>query len=150
MSLWTPDGEVPVDRGGGRPAASPNSAHARSPRADEGVTGIAGGPSLDDLSPEEREQAEAMIAQMADVQRQIASTPAAHLVANHVMGLYELGAIKLAQEPPMFADAQLAIDAMTALLDALGNRLGDDSEPLRQGLTQLQLAFVQLKNPPHE
>jgi hypothetical protein len=43
---------------------------------------------------------------------QLASVPAAVVVANHVMGLYELGAIHLSADPPMFGEAQLAIDAM--------------------------------------
>jgi hypothetical protein len=141
MSLWTPGGEVPVNRGGGRPTEEPQV----DPRA-AGAAGVAGGPSLDDLSPEERAQAEAMIREMAEVQQQIAATPAAQLVANHAMGLYELAAIKLSQEPPRFTEAQLAIDAMQAVVDAAGTRLGDDAAALRQGLTQLQMAFVELKN----
>ena len=131
MSLWTPGGELPVERGGSTP--------------DSGVAGRVGAPDLDALSPDERAQAEAMIAEMADVQRQIATTPAAQLAANHAMGLYELAAIKLSQEPPLFAEAQLAIDLMQAMLDAAGDRLGDDTAPLKQGLTQLQMAFVELR-----
>ncbi|MCX7621957.1 MAG: hypothetical protein N2037_14090, partial [Acidimicrobiales bacterium] len=61
-------------------------------------------------------------------------------------GFYELAAIKLGQPKPLFADAQLAIDAMAAVLDAVGDRLGDDAASLRDALTQLQLAFVRLKN----
>ncbi len=138
MSLWTPGGEVPVDRGGNQ-GSTPDR-----PMAD-GASGVAGGPSLDDLSPEERAQAEEMIREMAQVQQQIAATPAGQLVANHAMGMYELAAIKLSAEPPLFAEAQLAIDAMSAVLDAVGSRLGDDLAPLRQGLDQLQMAFVELK-----
>ena len=144
MSLWTPGGEVPVNRGG-QNQPEPERQPSQDPRQ-VGATGIAGGPSLDDLSPEERQQAEAMIAEMAQVQQQIAETPAAQLVANHVMGLYELAAIKLSQEPARFVEAQLAIDAMQAVLDTTGDRLGDDAAPLRQGLSQLQMAFVELKN----
>jgi hypothetical protein len=137
MSLWTPGGEVPVNR-------DPSPDPAPDPRA-QGAAGLAGGPSLDDLSPEERAQAEAMIREMAQVQQQIAETPGAQLVANHAMGLYELAAIKLSQQPPQYSDAQLAIDALSALLEAVADRLGADSGPLRQGLSQLQLAFVELK-----
>lgn len=141
MSLWTPGGEVPVDRGGNRDREEAARASSAG-----GAAGLAGGPSLEDLSPEERAQAEAMIQEMAQVQQQIAGTPAGQLVANHAMGMYELAAIKLSVEPPLFAEAQLAIDAMAAVLDATGDRLGDDALPLRQGLTQLQMAFVELKN----
>jgi hypothetical protein len=143
MSLWTPGGEVPVNRGGGQPTGS-EPQPTPDPRVD-GTSGLAGGPSLEDLSPEERNQAEAMIREMAQVQQQIAETPAAQLVANHAMGLYELAAIKLSQEPPRYADAQLAIDAFAAVLEATGDRLGDDTATLRQGLSQLQLAFVELR-----
>ncbi len=138
MSLWTPGGEVPVNRGGGTPEPAP------APPAG-GAAGMAGGPSLEDLSPEERAQAEAMIQEMAQVQQQIAATPASQLVANHAMGMYELAAIKLSTEPPLFAEAQLAIDAMASVLDAVGDRLGDDLAPLREGLSQLQLAFIELR-----
>ena len=142
MSLWTPGGEVPVNRNRGDAGGA--GADAGDPRA-QGAAGLAGAPSLDDLSPEERERAEAMIREMAEVQQQIAETPAAQLVANHAMGLYELAAIKLSQQPPRYAEAQLAIDAMQALLEAAGDRLGQDAGPLRQGLSHLQLAFVELR-----
>jgi hypothetical protein len=141
MSLWTPGGEVPVNRGG---SSTPQAEPTPDPRAG-GAAGLAGGPSLEDLSPQERAQAEAMIQEMAQVQQQIAETPAAQLVANHAMGLYELAAIKLSQEPPLFHEAQLAIDALTAVLDASGDRLGPDQATLRQGLSQLQMAFVELR-----
>ena len=144
MSLWTPGGEVPVNRSGD-PEPSPAASNRGADPLTDGATGMVDGPSLDDLSPEERAQAEAMIQEMAQVQQQIAATPAAQLVANHAMGFYELAAIKLSQDPPLFAEAQLAIDALSAVLDSVGARLGDDLAPLRQGLQQLQMAFVQLK-----
>lgn len=140
MSLWTPGGEVPVNRQAESQVAAAHDA------IDAGAAALAGGPSLDDLSPEERAQAEAMIREMAQVQQQIAVTPAHQLIANHAMGMYELAAIKLSAEPPLFVEAQLAIDALAAVLDAVGSRLGDDLVPLRQGLDNLQMAFVELKN----
>jgi hypothetical protein len=104
---------------------------------------MVGGPSLEDMSPEERAQAEAMIAEMAAVQQQIAGTPGPQLVANHAMGLFELAAIKLQTQPPQLADARLAIDAMSALLDVVAPALAaEDAGALRDGLSQLQMAFV--------
>jgi hypothetical protein len=138
MSLWTPGGEVPV----GRDAATDGPARPAGP--DGGAAGVVGGPDLDDLSPEERAQAEAMIAQMADVQAKILSAPAAQFVVNHVVGLYELAAIHLNQADPDLDAARLAIDAMVAVLDATGDRLGEDGVALREALTQLQMAFVQV------
>jgi hypothetical protein len=135
MSLWTPGGEVPVDRN--RQPEEPQST---------GVSERVGGPSLDDLSPEERAQAEQMIAEMAEVQRQVLAAPAAQVVTNHVAGFYELAALHLSQEHPRFEEAQLAIDAMAAVVEAVGDRLGENAEPLRQALNQIQMAFVQRKS----
>jgi hypothetical protein len=135
MSLWTPGGEVPVgpDRDDLTPAG-----------ADDGAGAMLGAPDLDSLSPDERAQAEAVIAQMAEVQRQILSAPAAQFVTNHVVGFYELAAIHLGQPDPDLDAARLAIDAMTAVLDQVEDRLGDDGRSLRDALTQIQMAFVQV------
>ena len=134
MSLWTPDGEVPVDRSGAeeRPATSASE--------------MLGGPNLDDLSPEERAQAEEMIARMAEVQRQLLSHPASVFVANHLMGLYELAAVHLDQPEPKYDEVRLAIDAMTSMLDATEDRLSESGAELRQALTVLQTVYVQRVN----
>ena len=66
------------------------------------------------------------------------------VVANHAMGLYELAAIHLSSQPPNFAEAQIAIDALAAIVEGLGDRL-DDAEPtLTEALSQLKMAYVQL------
>ena len=75
---------------------------------------------------------------------ELAAAPAAVVVANHVVGLFQLAAIHLNQDPPQLDDGRLAIDAVKGILDAVGDRLGDDGEALRTGLTQLQLAYVEL------
>jgi hypothetical protein len=97
------------------------------------------------LSPEDRARAEALLAEMAEVQQRIAESPAADVVANHLMGIYELGAIHLQQDPPQFAEATVAIDALRAVLDRLEGRLGEHEPTLREALQQLQMAFVQLQ-----
>lgn len=135
MSLWTPGGEIPVDR----------NRRAEQPPEDEGLSGRVGGPSLDDLSPEERARAEQMIAEMAEVQRQVLAAPASQVVTNHVAGFYELAALHLSQPEPKFEEAQLAIDAMAAVVDAVGSRLGENEAPLRDAVRQIQMAFVQRK-----
>lgn len=140
MSLWTPGGEVPVNRNN-------QPEPAEEPQYEDGIAGLVGGPSLDDLSPEEREQAEAMMAQMAEVQRQILSAPASQLVANHVIGFYELGMIHLAQDRPNLAEAKLAIDAMAAVLDVVGDRLGENGQALSEALTQAQMAYLERATP---
>ena len=134
MSLWTPDGEHRVER---------ESASVE----DEDVSAdfVSGDDPLAGLSPEEREQALAMAQEMDEVRRQLASVPAAVVVANHAMGLYELAAIHLSSQPPAFGEAQVAIDGMSAIIDALQGRLGENEPTLRDALSQLRMAYVQLK-----
>ena len=129
MTLWTPDGEHPVDRE--RPQAQDDG----PPQQADPLAG---------LSPEEREQAMAMAQEMEQVRRELASVPANVVIANHAMGLYELAAIHLSSDPPNFKEAQLAIDAVTALVEGLEGRLGENEQTLRDALAQLRLAYVQL------
>jgi len=160
MSLWTPGGEVPVNRdpggagqappsppasGGGRPGARP--AVDRSALSDEVLAeaAAAAGIDLESLSPEERAQLEDMLLEMAEAQSRLAAAPAAEVLLNHLGGFYELARIHLSQEPPHFDEASLAIDALTAVLDAVEDRLGADGAALRDAQAQLQMAFVQLR-----
>ena len=46
--------------------------------------------------------------------------------------------------PPQLDQARLAIDAFGLLVEGLEGRLGDDGTTLKDGLTQLRLAFVQM------
>lgn len=135
-TFWTPGGEHPVGKpDGGAGQQAPGGQEPRDQADDRDAAG------LDDLTPEGRAQLEAEAAEMT---AQLAGTPAAVVVANHVVGLFQLAAIHLNEDPPHLDDGRLAIDAVKALLDAVGERLGDQGEALRTGLTQLQLAYVQL------
>lgn len=136
MSLWTPDGEHPVDRN------QPSPAPAEEP-APQGPPGM---PDFDDLSPEEQEQARQIAAEMAEAQSRILQTPADVVVANHVMGMYELAAIHLSQEEPKLEEAKLAVDAMAALVENLSGRLGENEPTLREALAQLRLVFVEVSS----
>ena len=127
-SLWTPGGEHPVD-----PSESP-----QDPPVDPSLED----PSLEDLSPEDREKVEAMAREMAAVQEQLASTPAAVVVANHLMGFYELAAIHLSQQPPNLSEASVAIDALAGVGDTLPGRLGEAEATMRDALHQIRLAYV--------
>jgi hypothetical protein len=150
MSLWTPGGEVPVERN--RPEPEPPAADTEA-TGGEGViseealaeAAAAAGIDLASLTPEQRAELEAMMAEMAQAQAQLAAAPAAQVVVNHLRGFYELASIHLSQDPPHFDEASLAIDAMAAVLDALEPRFGDDGPMLRQALTQLQTAFIELR-----
>jgi len=136
MSLWTPGGEheVPKDQPANQPQQEPPAdSSAAAPEIDEAALAEALGiPSLDELSDEERTQLEAAVIQMAETERQMATTPPEVVVANHIMGLYELAAIHLRQNPPQLNEASLAIDAMSALVDGLEDRLGENEPTMRK------------------
>ena len=83
-----------------------------------------------------------------DARSRLIEVPAEYVVANHVMGLYELAAIHLSNKPPSLPQAALAIDAVGCLVEGLGDRLGPDAETLRTALANIRLAFVQIKGKP--
>lgn len=154
-SLWTPSGEHPVDR---EPSpteptteteADPSTGTETDPSIDDLIAAsLPEGVSLDDLSPEERVRAEQMVKQMAEARERLLATPAAVVVANHGMGLYELAALHLAQQPPNLGEATMAIDALAALVKGLEGRLGEAEPTLREAIDQLRMAFVQVKSRP--
>lgn len=127
-SIWTPGGERPVPPT--PPASEPAAAPGPGPDAERG-----------ELTPEQQAQLEAELEAM---QHEVASTPASVVIANHAVGLFQLAAIHLNQKPPNLAEGRLAIDAMAALVEGMAGRLGDEEQPLRDGLAQLRMAFVQL------
>ena len=124
-SLWTPDGEHPVDR---TPSGEPGPA--------AGAPGAPGPESFDEA---------ALRAEIDEARARVAEAPPEVVVLNHAMGLYELGAIHLSASPPNLAGAALAIDAFACLVEGLGERLGPDVTTLRDALAQIRLAFVQIK-----
>ena len=137
MSLWTPDGERPVQKSSANPKIEVTEELAEALAA--------AGVDVNDLGPEQIAEAQAMLAEMGRVRQEMLSVPAAEIVANHLMGIYELGAIHLGENPPNFAEATVAIEALRAVLERLEGKFGDAEAVLRQALTQLQQAFVQLK-----
>ena len=92
--------------------------------------------------PQSREEVEA---ELQALQEELARTPAAVVVVNHAMGLFELAALHLSQQPPNLGEAKLAIDAMGAVVDGLAGRLGEHEPTVKEALAQLRLAFVQLQ-----
>jgi hypothetical protein len=85
-------------------------------------------------------------AELAAMQEQMLRTPAAIVVANHCIGLVELAALHLGQNPPNLADAQVAIDALGGMIDAVGPRLGENGPPLNQALNQMRMAFIEARS----
>ena len=119
-SLWTPGGEIPVDRNQ-EPAPAPEPPGGPSPEPDEAE----------------------LRAEYERMQQQILEAPAADVIAQHVMSMYELAAVHLSQEEPRLDDARLVIDAVTAIVEKLSGRLGPIEAPLNEALPQLRMAFVE-------
>lgn len=100
---------------------------------------------LDALDDDTLDAVEEAQRAMAEARSRLAEVPAAVVVTNHVMGLYELAAIHLSANPPDLIQAALAIDAVACLVDGLGDRLGDEAPTMRDALNNIRLAFVQIK-----
>lgn len=163
-SLWTPGGEVPVDREAPARQAPPQQVPAASAGGPaDGAGGIdpaellaaimAGLPedqraefeqAFAELTDEERNDYLQAMAQRAEVQRQVVESPVEMQVANHAAGLFELAALHLQHPPPNLPEAKLAIDALAGLLAGVSGRLGEHEPDLLAMLTQIQLAFVQV------
>jgi hypothetical protein len=127
-TIWTPSGERPIRREEPAPPSSSEPAATRRQPVDD-----------QELTPEEA------AALQAQVQRELLEAPAAVVVANHCIGLFQLAALHLDQERPRLVEARLAIDAMAAVVDGLGSRLGENERPLRDALTNLQMAFLEVQ-----
>ena len=126
-SFWTPSGEHEVpneDNGGGA--------------FDPQVSGV-GDPEIDP------ETAAAMEQQLREAQEQLLSVPAGQIVANHVIGLFELAALHLRVDPPNLDEARLPIDAMGILVEQLCDQL-PEHQTLAAALHQIRLAFVEVQN----
>ena len=123
-SLWTPDGEKPVERADSAPAEP-----------------------LEELTEEE------LAIRMDELRQQIAGTPVEQIINQSAYQFFELGALHLSVVPPQLDQAKLAIDALGLLVEGLQGRLGPDGETLKDGLAQIRMAFVEVSkagDPPAE
>jgi hypothetical protein len=137
-TLWTPSGERPIPRKPD-PAAGGAPPGGGGPGGGAGAGGPGGGGPGGGEPSDEQVQAE-----LAELQAQLARTPAAVVIANHAFGLFELAALHLSLDPPQLDQARLAIDALAALVEGLGDRLGPHAKELFTGLSQLRMAYVQI------
>ncbi len=87
---------------------------------------------------------------LAETRQRLAEVPSSVVVANHAMGLFELAAIHLSNEPVNLFEAQLAIDALGLLVEGLGERLGEHHDTLVAALSNIQLVYVQRASGPTE
>ena len=131
-TIWTPSGEyVPREEPPKQPAAPP-----QGPPPGQGR----------EPTPEE------MQAALAEARR-VLQTPVIEHIGGHAMALFELAALHLereaatnGEEKPDLAEASLAIDAMAALVEGLGDKLQPYRAQLQGALDQLRMAFVQLSS----
>ncbi|MEY4362355.1 MAG: hypothetical protein RL391_1661 [Actinomycetota bacterium] len=91
------------------------------------------------------QQIEESMEALAEARARLAEVPAEVVVVNHAMGLYELAAIHLTSSPANLPAAALAIDALACLVEGLGERIGPDQPVLSDALSNIRLAFVQVK-----
>lgn len=94
----------------------------------------ASGPQEQVWTPEQEAEARAFV-------EEIAQRPSLEWVVNTAVTLANVAGTKL--DLGQAADAQLAIDALAALVEKLGSRLEQTEAPLKQTLAQLQLAYAQ-------
>ncbi len=77
---------------------------------------------------------------------EMAQIPSLEWVVNVAVTLANAAGTKL--NAGLIEDASLAIDALTAIVEKVGPRLGDAESPLRQTLAQLQMAYAQTASKP--
>jgi hypothetical protein len=129
--LWTPSGasEPQPPDGGGPESGGPE-----------------GGP---DAPPSEEE-----VAALRELHARLVATPVVDVVVNHALGIWQLALVHLGvvtppdaagnRPRPDLASAGFAIDALAALVDGLGERLGEHEPVLRDALAQAQMLFVEV------
>jgi hypothetical protein len=115
-SLWTPDGEKRVER---------PSEQAEQP--------------LEELTEEE------VADRMEALRQEIAQTPVSQIIAQSAYQFFEIGALHLSVVPPQLDQAKLAIDALGLLVEGLGDALAPNADTLRDGLQQIRMAYVTVK-----
>ena len=94
------------------------------------------------------------VAALREVHARLVATPVADVIVNHALGIWQLALVHLGVVTPPdeqgrrpaadLASAGLAIDALAALVDGLGARLGEHEVVLRDALGQAQMLFVEV------
>ena len=138
MTLWTPDGEKEIKKDVPTEEATADHAHEHGPDCDHGD-------AEQELTPEQKEQAEQMAKQMAEAREQILGAPASTVLMNHAFGMYELAAIHLTADEPKLEEAKLAIDCLSSIAKELEGKLGEEEQTMKEALSQIQMVYVQRK-----
>ena len=132
-----------ISAGGHQPP--PRAPAPEEPRAQEAVApppeAHAPPPSHVPPSEGERVWTPEQEAEARKIVQDIVQTPSLDWVLNAAVNLANVAGTKL--EMGAAVDAQLAIDALAAIVNGLGSRLQDAEAPLKQTLAQLQMAYAQ-------
>ncbi len=106
-------------------------------------------PGDDEAAPSDEE-----LAALRELHGRLAATPVEDVIVNHAIGIWQLGLVHLGvatppdehgnRPPPNLQAAGVAIDALAALVDTLGSRLGAGESLLRDALTQAQALYVEV------
>jgi hypothetical protein len=100
------------------------------------------------------EPSEEEVAALRELHARLAETPVGDVIVNHAIGIWQLALVHLGvvtppdeqgrRPAPNLAAAGLAIDALAALVDGVGERLGEGEEMLREALGQAQMLFIEV------
>lgn len=130
--LWTPGGEVPV--GSAQEHAHEPSGPAPSPGSRPPA---AGGPGPAGAGEPGMPTEEALKAEL----EMLAQVPVGSIVLQYASTLLTVAQLHLA--PGELEESQLALDVLTAVVDAAGDRVGAAAPQLREVLSQVQMMFVE-------
>lgn len=125
---------APPPREATAPASTPPAETAGSPQPAPQPETAPGGAEEPIWTPEQEAEAQRFI-------QEIGQRPSLDWVLNTAVTLANVAGTKL--DLGQTADAQLAIDALAAIVDKVGSRFGQAEAPLRQTLAQLQLAYAE-------
>jgi hypothetical protein len=82
----------------------------------------------------------------ADELEYLRAAPAEMILGNHLFVLLQVAALRLGETPPNFDAAELVIDAVAAMVNAGGERLGEHVDLYRSALAEIQQAYARAKS----
>jgi Domain of unknown function (DUF1844) len=113
-----------------------------------------GGDEPQPAAPARAEPSAEEVEALRELHARLKATPVADVIVNHAIGIWQLALVHLGVVTPPDAEgrpptpdlaaAGLAIDALAALVDGLGERLGEGEQMLREALGQAQMLFVEV------
>lgn len=154
MSLWTPGGEHKIpdaqpenatqqastqtanNQASNSQAQNSNASGTQHANTQADTQTQADAQTLDPKTQQELEE------QLAAVRQRVLETPVEIMLAQHLVGLYEIAAIHLSVEDADMTAAKVAIDAMSGMVEAVKGQLGDAAEPVESMLHQIRMAYV--------